>query len=158
MYVISEFEDSYHIYKIFVVSLVLQTVIFSALKMFSNYRYEKRCFIKIQIARGKNARQCHTALLEACGRETLPYRTVARQAYVFRSGRKDVHQCHTAIMAVLQSGRRDVQQDAVNGISCLPNVWRRVLHVGGDCFRSLKQCDCSKNVFCVVNSNVATNY
>ena len=47
---------------------------------------------------------------------------------------------------------------AVDGISRLPDVWRRVLHVGGDYFWSLKQCDCSKNIFFVVNSNVATNY
>ncbi|KAJ4432063.1 hypothetical protein ANN_20677 [Periplaneta americana] len=33
-------------------------------RMFS--KYEQRCFIEIQIARGKNARQSHTALLEAC--------------------------------------------------------------------------------------------
>ena len=58
--------------------------------MFS--KYEQRYFIKIQIAGGKNARQCHTALLEACGRETLPYLTVARWAYTFCRGRKDVHQ------------------------------------------------------------------
>ena len=42
--------------------------------MFS--KYEQRSFIKIQIARGKNARQCRTALLEACGRDTLPYPTM----------------------------------------------------------------------------------
>ena len=69
MCVICEFEDSYLIYKIFVVGYV----IFNALKMFS--KYEQRCFIKIQIARRKNARQFHTALLEACGREiTIVYR------------------------------------------------------------------------------------
>ncbi|KAJ4426664.1 hypothetical protein ANN_26462 [Periplaneta americana] len=40
----------------------------------------------------QEARQCHTALLEACGRETSPYRTVARWAHAFRNGREDVHQ------------------------------------------------------------------
>ena len=74
---------------------------------------EQRCFIKILIARGKNARQCHTALLKACDRETLPHRTVVRWAYTFRRVREDVHQCHTAILlAVEQSVRRLVQQDA----------------------------------------------
>ena len=58
--------------------------------MFS--KYAQRCFIKIQIERGKNARQCHSALLEACGIETLPYSTVARWAYAFRRGREAVHQ------------------------------------------------------------------
>ena len=84
--------------------------------------------------RDKNARQCHTALLEACGRETLPYHTMARWAYACRRGREDVHQCHTAIIAVEQSVRRLVQQYTVDGIRRLPNVWRRVLHVGGDYF------------------------
>ena len=81
--------------------------------MFS--KYEQRCFIKIQIARDKNARQCHTALLEVCGRETLLYRTVAMWAYAFRRGREDVRQCHIAIIAVEQSVRRLVQ-DAVDGM------------------------------------------
>ena len=71
--------------------------------MFS--KCEKRCFIKIRIARGKNSRHCHTALLEACGTETLPYRTVVRWA--FRGGREDVHQCHTAITAVDQSDKTE---------------------------------------------------
>ena len=73
------------------------------------------------------------SILEACGRETLPHRTVARWFYAFRRGREDVHQCHTAIIAVEQSVRRLVQ-DAVDDIRRLPDVWRRVLHVGGDYF------------------------
>ena len=52
-----------------------------ALRIFS--RYEHKCCIKIEIARGNNAPQCHRALLEACGRETLPYSTVTRRAYAF---------------------------------------------------------------------------
>ena len=65
--------------------------------------------------------------------ETLSYRTVARWVYAFRRGREDVHQCHSAIMAVEQSVRRLVQ-DAVDGIHRLPVLWRRVRHVGGDYF------------------------
>ena len=68
----------------------MHIVIFSALNMFS--KYEQRCFIKIQVARGINARQCHTELLEACGKETSPCRTVARWANAFRRGMEDVHQ------------------------------------------------------------------
>ena len=100
--------------------------------MFS--KYEQRCFIKIRIARGKNARQCHTTLLKACGRQTLPYRrpTVARWAYAFCRGREDVHQCHTEIIAVEQFVRRLVQEDAVDDIRCLPDVWRQVHHVAED--------------------------
>ena len=48
--------------------------------------------MRTKIAEGKNAGQCHTALLEACGRETLPYRTAARWANAFRRRREDVHQ------------------------------------------------------------------
>ena len=96
--------------------------------MFS--KCEQRCFIKIHIARGKNARQWHTALLEACGREILPYRTVARWAYIFRRGGK----CHRAVIAVKQSVHRLIQQDTMHGISILPDVWRQVRHVEGDYF------------------------
>ena len=77
-------------------------------------KYEQRCFIEIQIARDKNARQCHTALLEACGRETLSCRTVVRWEFSFHRGREDVHQCHTAIIAVERSVGRLVQQDSLD--------------------------------------------
>ena len=62
-HVICEFEDSYLIYKIFVLSL------------FS--KYEQLWFIQIQISRGKNTRQYgNTAVLEACGRDfTISYRS-----------------------------------------------------------------------------------
>ena len=56
------------IYKIFVASLIVDCYI-CAPKIFS--KYEQKCFIKYQTARDKNARQCNTALLEACGRDSL---------------------------------------------------------------------------------------
>ena len=115
-----------------VLSVSVKTVISSALKMFS--KYEQKCFIKIQIAKGKNARQCHTALLEGCGREILPYCIVARWTYAFRRGGKIIINKHTAIIAVERSLQRLVQQDAVDVISRLPNVWRRILHFEGDFF------------------------
>ena len=105
--------------------------------MFS--KYEQKCLIKIQIARGKNARQCHTALLEACGRETLPYRTVAWWAHTFRR----------EFIKKRGAGKPQSASDDVH-VNAKSN--RR-----GYYFRSLKQCDCSKNVFSVVNTNVATN-
>ena len=40
----------------------------------------------------------------------------------------------------------------------IQHYWKWVLHVGEDFFWSLKQCNCSKNVLFVVNSNVVTNY
>ena len=45
--------------------------------------------IKIQIGREKNASQCFGALREACGREVLPYRTIARWVETFRQGREE---------------------------------------------------------------------
>ena len=124
--------------------------------MFS--KYEQRGFIKIQIERSKNARQCHTALLVAWGREPIPYHTVVWWAYAFRRGKEDVHQCHTSIISVEQSVRRLVQQDTVDGIRRLLVVWIRFIHVEGDYFCSLKHCNSSKNVFFVLNSNVGTNW
>ena len=96
------------------------------------------------------------AILEACGRETLSYRSMVRWAYAFHRGREDVHQCHTTIIVVEQSVRRSLQEDAMDGIRRLPDVRKRVLYVGGDYFLALKQCDCSK-IFFIINSNVATN-
>ena len=60
--------------------------------MFS--RYAQRCFIKIQVARGKSASRCFRALQEGCGREVLPYRTIARWVEAFRQGREECQ--HTA--------------------------------------------------------------
>ena len=52
-------------------------------------RYEQRCFIKIQFARGKNASQCFRALQEACRREVLPDRTIVRWVEAFCQGREE---------------------------------------------------------------------
>ena len=61
--------------------------------MFS--RYEQRCYIKIQVASGKNAGQCFRALQKACRRQVLPYRTIARWVEAFRQGRKECqHKAH----------------------------------------------------------------
>ena len=54
---------------------------------------------------------------------------MALRTYAFRRVRDDVHQCHVAIIAVEQSVRRLVQQDAVDDIRRLPDVLRRVLHL-----------------------------
>ena len=58
--------------------------------MFS--KLEQRSWIKIEVARGKNARECHYGLREACGDDALPYRTVARWVATFRAGRDSVQQ------------------------------------------------------------------
>ena len=64
---------------------------------------------------------------------------------------EDAHKCHTTIKAAKKSVQIFVQQDAVDGIRRLLDVRTRVLHVGRSYFWSLKQCDCSKYVFFVVN-------
>ena len=115
--------------------------------MFS--KYKQRCFIKIQIAKGKNARQCHTRYCKIVVERLYHIVPWLGGCMHFCRGREDVHQCHTAIILVEQSVQRLVQQNTVDGICRLPDVWRWVLHVGGDL--SIKQCDCSKNVFFVVN-------
>ena len=62
--------------------------------MFS--RYKQRCFIKILFARGKNVSQCFRGLQEACGRDVLPYRTIARRMEDFCQGREEYqHRAHT---------------------------------------------------------------
>ena len=40
-----------------------------------------------------------------------------RWAYAIRTGTEDVHQCHTAILAIEQAVLRLIQEDAVDGSS-----------------------------------------
>ena len=49
-------------------------------------------------------------------------------------GKMLINAIPTKIIKVEQYIRRSVQQDAVDDIRRLPDVWRRVLHVGGDYF------------------------
>ena len=44
--------------------------------------------VKVQVARGRNARQMQKALRVACGDSALPYRTVARWTAMFVAGRQ----------------------------------------------------------------------
>ena len=57
-------------------------------------RAEQRVFIKVQVARGRNARQIHKGLREACGDSALPYRTVARWTAAFEAGRQSADKEH----------------------------------------------------------------
>ena len=109
--------------------------------MFS--KHEQICSIKIQIARGNNARQYHAALLEAVVERLYHIVDWLGGRMHFAEG-EDVHQCHKAITAVEHSVRRLVPQDTVDGIRRLSGVCRRVFKVQGDYFCSLKQCGCSK--------------
>ena len=62
----------------------------------------------------------------------------------------DRYRTRQAIIAAVEQYVRRLLQDSVDGIRRLSDVWRRVLHVGGYYFWSLKQWDCTKNLFLVV--------
>ena len=46
--------------------------------------------MKIEYARGRNARQCYEGLQEVCGERALPYHTVARWVKAFKEGQQNV--------------------------------------------------------------------
>ena len=50
-------------------------------------RQEQRSYVKIDMLRGRNEKECHSEFTEALGNRFLPYRTVARWAAVFQHGR-----------------------------------------------------------------------
>ena len=50
-------------------------------------RQEQRSYVKIAVLRGIYAKERHSELTEALGNRALPYRTVARWAAAFQSGR-----------------------------------------------------------------------
>src|ERR1043166_7500036 len=84
--------------------------------MFS--KVEQRSWIKIEVARGRTAKECHQGLVEAAGSCALPYRTVARWVKAFRLGRQNV--THEP-----RAGRPCVGQDSVNEVSALLDIDRR---------------------------------
>ena len=51
---------------------------------------DQRSWLKIECARGLNARQCYEGLQEACGEHALPYCTVARWVKAFKEGRPTI--------------------------------------------------------------------
>ncbi|PNF31872.1 hypothetical protein B7P43_G07919 [Cryptotermes secundus] len=62
---------------------------------------EQRCYVNIEVLRGRHATECRSELVEALGDRALPYRTVARhtgtdQATVDRILRKDLNMRQTA--------------------------------------------------------------
>lgn len=78
--------------------------------MFS--KQEQRIWLKIECARGRNARQCHQGLREACGADALPYRTVARWVQAFKGGRDNVSH-------MPRSGHPPVSENDVQTVSAL---------------------------------------
>ena len=51
---------------------------------------DQRSWLKIECARGRNARQCYEGLQEACSEHVLPNRTVARWVKAFKEGWQNV--------------------------------------------------------------------
>ncbi|XP_035213128.1 uncharacterized protein LOC118187059 [Stegodyphus dumicola] len=77
---------------------------------------DQRSRLKIEVARGKNATDCYRGLVETCGTNALPYRTVARWVQAFRSGRNET--------ADLQrTGRRSEQIDILSGLLTIDRRW-----------------------------------
>ncbi|XP_035214373.1 uncharacterized protein LOC118188118 [Stegodyphus dumicola] len=72
-------------------------------------------WLKIEVARGKNATECYRELVEACGTNPLPYSTVARWVQAFRSGRNET--------ADLQrTGQSSIPQEQIGILSGLLNI------------------------------------
>jgi hypothetical protein len=75
--------------------------------------------MKIQVARGRNAHQCHQGLLEACGNDALPYRTVARWVSAFHSGRDEsAHLARTGGPSI-----SDEHVELVRGLLAVGRCW-----------------------------------
>ncbi|PSN43849.1 hypothetical protein C0J52_11883 [Blattella germanica] len=71
-----------------------------------------RSWLKIECARGKNARQCYEILQDVCGENALPYRTVARWVKAFNEGRQNVTD-------MPRSGHPTVSEENVQNVNAL---------------------------------------
>ncbi|PNF14876.1 hypothetical protein B7P43_G05136 [Cryptotermes secundus] len=81
-------------------------------------KQEQRSWLKIEVARGRSARNCYQGLREACGDAALPYRTVARWVKLFREERN-------AIQDSSRSGRSHVDSHTIQLLASLLDVDRR---------------------------------
>ncbi|GFT67622.1 hypothetical protein TNCV_2361811 [Trichonephila clavipes] len=75
---------------------------------------EERAYIKIAVLRGRNAMECHSELVEAFGKNALPYRAVA-QWFGLAIHQND-HQA-----------RRRFVEWAQNEIAVVPDFHKRIL-------------------------------
>ncbi|KAJ4437343.1 hypothetical protein ANN_17482 [Periplaneta americana] len=79
----------------------------------------QRSWIKIEVACGRNARQCHQGSLEACGKDALPYRAVERRVSAFRTGRNEMtHVSPTGSQFIY-----DEQVELVRGLLAVDHRW-----------------------------------
>ena len=82
-------------------------------------KQDQKSWLKVECARGRNARQCYEGLQEACGDSALPYRTVAWWVKAFRDGRENVTD-------MPRPGRPAVSVDDVHNVNALVLADRNV--------------------------------
>ncbi|PSN57987.1 hypothetical protein C0J52_08116 [Blattella germanica] len=75
-------------------------------------KQDQRSWLKIECARGRNARQCYEILQDVCGENALPYRTVARWVKAFNEGRQNVTD-------MPRSGHTTVSEENVQNVNAL---------------------------------------
>lgn len=75
-------------------------------------KQDQRSWLKIECARGRNARQCYEILQDVCGENALPYRTVARWVKAFNEGRQNVTD-------MPRSGHPTVSEENVQNVNAL---------------------------------------
>ncbi|GBM41086.1 hypothetical protein AVEN_28858-1 [Araneus ventricosus] len=77
---------------------------------------DQRSWIKIEVARSKNAPECYHGLREACA---LPYRTVARWVEAFRAGRNESADLHRTDRPPIPQ----YQNDIVSALLSINLLW-----------------------------------
>ncbi|GBM14561.1 hypothetical protein AVEN_34976-1 [Araneus ventricosus] len=75
---------------------------------------DQRAWIKIEVARGKNASECYHGLREACA---LPYSTVTRWVKTFCAGRNATVDLH-------RTGQSSIPQHEIDIVSSLFSIDR----------------------------------
>ena len=98
--------------------------------MFS--RYEQRCFIKIQVARVKNASLCFRALQETYGRDMSPC-----DYDLFSKIKEPLEgiqfQSRVDIQRVLNRSVREISRNAASdGVHLLPRIWQHIVDLEVD--------------------------
>ncbi|GBM89670.1 hypothetical protein AVEN_2288-1 [Araneus ventricosus] len=68
---------------------------------------EQRSWIKIEVARGKNASECYLGLREACA---LPYKMLAGWVKVFYAGRNETADLHRTDRPSIPQHQIDIEQ------------------------------------------------
>ena len=104
---------------------------------------DKRSWLKIECARGRNARQGYKDLQEACGERALPYHTVPRWVKAFKEGwqnvtdmprpghpaerEKDVQTMNPLVLADQNATIRELTNDSGLSPSTVLNILKKQL-------------------------------